>query len=420
MKTSVTGSHSSQPASAADSPFAAIDSVVMTTYGRYPLEISHGAGSRLYGTDGKEYLDFVAGIATCALGHAHPAVADAVSAQLRKVLHVSNLYILPQQIELAQWLVDHSPADKVFFCNSGAEANEAAIKLSRKFASIRRGVTEPIILSAESSFHGRTLAALTATAQPKYHRGFAPLVPGFQYVPYNDTDALRRIGGEIGRSGKLAALFLESVQGEGGVRPGEKEYFKAARELCDETGALLVIDEVQTGVGRTGTFWGIEQLGVEPDLITSAKALGNGIPIGALLAKAHCAVFEPGDHASTFGGNAIACTAALTVCRIVGEQSFLRQVSARGEELERVLASISSRHPDLFAGSRGRGLIRGLVLRDEHTLQAADIVRAALAEGLLVLPAGPKVVRLVPPLIVTSKEIEEAGERLLRAVARAS
>ena len=411
---SASSSRAPEPASA--SFFNDIDSVVMTTYARYPLVISHGKGCRLYGADGTEYLDFVAGIATCALGHAHPSLIEAVTAQMKKVHHVSNLYVLPQQIELARWLVDHSPADRVFFCNSGAEANEAAIKLARKFALTKRGVIDPVILSAEGSFHGRTLAALTATGQPKYHKGFAPLVQGFQYVPYNDVAALERVGKELIASGRLAAIFLEPVQGEGGVRPGDAAFFKAARTLCDDTGALLVIDEVQTGMGRTGKLWGIEHLGIVPDMISSAKALGGGIPIGALLAKQHCSVFEPGDHASTYGGNALACAAAIEVCRTIGRDGFLDNVTQRGEQLNRALNDIASRNPGLFSGTRGYGLIRGLVLNEESPHQAADIVRAALGERLLLLPAGPKVVRLVPPLIVSKAEVDEAADKLDKAV----
>lgn len=395
-----------------------IDEFVMRSYARYPLVVSHGAGSRLYDTTGTEYLDFVAGIATCALGHAHPALVEAVSRQIRLVHHVSNLYVLPQQIELAALLTTHSAGDKVFFCNSGAEANEAAIKLARKHAHVRRGVATPVIISAEGSFHGRTLAALTATAQPKYHKGFGPLVPGFRYVPLNDSDALESSVRSLRPDEGLAAIFLEPVQGEGGVRLATKDFVRLARRLCDEAGALLLFDEVQTGIGRSGTFWAYEQLDVEPDLISSAKGLGGGVPIGALIAKETACVFEPGDHASTYGGNALACAAALAVCRIVVDPAFLAEVRERAFELEEGLRSLVASYPELFSETRGMGLIRGLVIREDIPMVAADLVRVALDERLLVLPAGPKVIRLVPPLTASSEEIADALERLERSAKR--
>lgn len=395
-----------------------IDEFVMRSYARYPLVVSHGAGSRLYDTSGTEYLDFVAGIATCALGHAHPALVEAVSRQIRLVHHVSNLYVLPQQIELAALLTTHSAGDKVFFCNSGAEANEAAIKLARKHAHVRRGVATPVIISAEGSFHGRTLAALTATAQPKYHKGFGPLVPGFRYVPLNDSDALESSVRSLRPDEGLAAIFLEPVQGEGGVRLATKDFVRLARRLCDEAGALLLFDEVQTGIGRSGTFWAYEQLDVEPDLISSAKGLGGGVPIGALIAKETACVFEPGDHASTYGGNALACAAALAVCRIVVDPAFLAEVRERAFELEEGLRSLVASYPELFSETRGMGLIRGLVIREDIPMVAADLVRVALDERLLVLPAGPKVIRLVPPLTASSEEIADALERLERSAKR--
>jgi acetylornithine/N-succinyldiaminopimelate aminotransferase len=278
------------------------DSVVMKTYGRFPLTLSHGRGSTLYDTDGNEYLDCVAGIATCTLGHADDRVADAVCEQVRKLGHVSNLYYIPQQGELAAWLVSHSPADKVFFCNSGAEANEAAIKLVRKYWHTRKGAGKdpatgamPVILTALDSFHGRTLATITATGQPKYHKGFAPLMPGFEYITYNSVDELRAAAARLGEN--LAGVMMEAMQGEGGIRPGNLQFFAAAREICDNADALLVCDEVQVGVGRTGKMWGFENLSVTPDVFTVAKGMGGGVPIGAMLCKESCNVFGPGDHA---------------------------------------------------------------------------------------------------------------------------
>ncbi|MBF2097014.1 MAG: aminotransferase class III-fold pyridoxal phosphate-dependent enzyme, partial [Gloeomargaritaceae cyanobacterium C42_A2020_066] len=261
---------------------SAVGSSLMSTYSRFPLSLERGEGCRVWDQEGREYLDFVAGIATCTLGHAHPAMLAAVTEQLQKLHHVSNLFHIPAQEALADWLVAHSCADRVFFCNSGAEANEGAIKLARKYAHTKLGIGRPTIITAEASFHGRTLAAVTATGQPKYHKHFDPLVPGFAYVPYNDLTALETLVAELDREERqVAAIFLEPIQGEGGVRPGQRDYFQAIRRLCDQKGILLILDEVQAGLGRTGRWWGHEQLGIEPDVFTSAKGLGGGIPIGA-------------------------------------------------------------------------------------------------------------------------------------------
>lgn len=269
-----------------------------------------GKGCKLFAADGREFLDCVSGIATCALGHSNDALSQAVSDQMKQVHHVSNLYLIPAQAGLAKWLCDNSIAQKVFFCNSGAEANEAAIKIARRHAS-NRGITKPVIITAEQSFHGRTLAALSATAQPKYHKGFGydgAMVPGFEYVPYNDAAALEKKVKEIQDSGRgLAAIMMEALQGEGGIIPGDKKFFAKVRSICDETGALMMCDEVQVGMGRSGMLWGYQNLDVEPDVFTSAKALGGGVPIGAMMAGPKVAdVFGPGDHASTYGGNPLA------------------------------------------------------------------------------------------------------------------
>lgn len=262
---------------------------VMNTYGRYPLTISHGKGSKLWDTEGKEYLDCASGIATCCLGHAHPALQKAVSDQMSRVHHCSNLYFIPEQAALADYLVSKSCADKAFFCNSGAEANEAAIKLARKYAHTKNNIDFPVIITAFNSFHGRTLTAITATGQSKYQKDFGPLTPGFEYVTYNDVESLRNMVSSIQAQksqGKgLAAIMMEPLQGEGGILPATPEFFEEVRKICSETGALMIVDEVQTGVGRTGKMWGYENFPVEPDVITSAKALGGGVPIGAMLCK---------------------------------------------------------------------------------------------------------------------------------------
>ncbi|HIK36140.1 MAG TPA: aspartate aminotransferase family protein [Thermosynechococcus sp. M98_K2018_005] len=396
----------------------AFDQVVMTTYGRFPITLVRGEGCRVWDDQGRSYLDFVAGIATCTLGHAHPALVETVSRQMQTLHHVSNLYYIPQQGALAQWLVAHSCGDRVFFCNSGAEANEAAIKLARKYAHTVRHIANPIIITAQASFHGRTLATITATGQPKYQKHFDPLVPGFAYVPYNDLAALEALVATLDQpEPQVAAILLEPLQGEGGVRPGDRPYFEQVRQLCTEKGILLIFDEVQVGIGRTGSLWGYETLGVEPDIFTSAKGLAGGVPIGAMIAKEFCAVFQPGDHASTFGGNPLATAAALTVCETLEKENLLENVRDRGQQLRTGLRELAAAYPQLIAEVRGWGLINGLELQPDTPLTAAEVVKAALAEGLLLVPAGPKVVRFVPPLIVSAAEIDMALGAVSRAFA---
>ncbi|MEO0825435.1 MAG: aspartate aminotransferase family protein [Cyanobacteria bacterium J06635_15] len=404
-------------ATSADFDQATFDQAVMTTYGRFPIALARGEGCRVWDTNGREYLDFVAGIATCTLGHAHPTMVEAVTQQIQKLHHVSNLYYVPEQGNLAQWLVAHSCADRVFFCNSGAEANEGAIKLARKYAHVKLNISDPVIITANASFHGRTLATITATGQPKYQKNFNPLVPGFHYVPYNDIAALEAAVSEIDRDQRrLAAIMLEPLQGEGGVRPGDVAYFKRVRELCNQKGILLILDEVQAGMGRTGKYWGHEHLGIEPDVFTSAKGLGGGIPIGAMLCKTSCDVFQPGDHASTFGGNPFVCGVALTVCQTLEKENVLANVRDRGEQLRIGLKAIAQRYPNVIAEVRGWGLINGLALKEDSEITAIAIVKAAMEMGLLLVPAGPKVVRFVPPLIVSAAEVEQALKAIEQAL----
>ena len=395
------------------------DSSVMQTYGRFPIAIDKGEGCRLWDTDGKEYLDFVAGIATCTLGHAHPALIEAVTEQIKKLHHVSNLYYIPEQGQLAQWLVDNSCMDKVFFCNSGAEANEAAIKLVRKYAHTNMDeVKDPIILTAKASFHGRTLATITATGQEKYQKGFGPLPTGFAYVPYNDITAIKNAVTDLdeGTLSRVVGIMIEPLQGEGGVRPGDLEYFLKLRRICDENNILLIFDEVQVGIGRTGKLWGYENLGVEPDILTSAKGLAGGIPIGAMLCKDSCAAFEPGNHASTFGGNPFACAAAIAVLQTLETEGILQNVQQRGEQLRVKLRAVAQKYSNLFTEVRGWGLINGLQIKSDIDLTSIDLVKAAMDEGLLLAPAGPKVLRFVPPLVVSTEEIDEAASILERAI----
>ncbi|CAM9506460.1 unnamed protein product [Discosporangium mesarthrocarpum] len=416
------------PTSSAPVSREQFDSYVQSTYGRYPLTIVRGEGCKLYDTDGKEYLDFVAGISTCALGHADPDLVAAVSSQMKQFHHVSNLYYIPEQGELAQWLVENSCADRVFFCNSGAEANEAAIKLARKYAHTMRGVDEPVIVTAHQSFHGRTLATITATGQPKYQKSFGPLVPGFEYTTYNDIEELKGVVSRINDGAAegqptraVAAIMMEALQGEGGVVPATREYFEAVRQVCDDTGALMICDEVQVGMGRTGSLWGFENHGVEPDIFTSAKALGGGVPIGAMMCKAKVDVFQPGDHASTFGGNPLACAAAKCVTAKLQADggALLKNVQARGVQLRNGLQTLADKFPDTIEGFRGWGLMNGLVLREDSPVTAGAVVGEATKLGLLLVPAGPKVVRFVPPLVVSEEEVDMALATLQEAMAAA-
>jgi acetylornithine/N-succinyldiaminopimelate aminotransferase len=410
-----------------DSPIASdfdidrFNSNVMNTYGRFPIALERGKGCRVWDTDGKEYLDFVAGIATCTLGHAHPSLIDAVTQQIQKLHHVSNLYYIPEQGKLAEWLVNNSCASRVFFCNSGAEANEAAIKLARKYAHQVLELEQPVILTANASFHGRTLATVTATGQPKYHKDFEPLVDGFHYIPYNDIEVLKHAIADIDEGNRrVAAVMLEPLQGEGGVNPGTIEYFQAVRRICDETRVLLIIDEVQVGMGRSGRLWGHEYLGIEPDIFTSAKGLAGGIPIGAMLCRKSCDLFEPGTHASTFGGNPLACAASLAVAHTLERDNILANVRSRGEQLRARLQELIVKYPHLFTEVRGWGLIDGLEINPDLELTAIDFVKAAMEYGLLLVPAGMKVLRFLPPLIVSESEIDEAIDKLEKAIKKLS
>lgn len=395
------------------------DANVQKTYGRYKLTIDSGEGCFLKTTDGKTYLDCVSGIATCALGHNNKELTTAIEQQMKRVHHVSNLYFIPEQAALAEWLCANSGADKAFFCNSGAESNEAAIKLARRHAS-NRGITKPVIISAHQSFHGRTLAALSATQQPKYHQGFGydgEMVQGFEACTYNDIASLEEAVERATSDGKgLAAILLEPLQGEGGIIPGDPAFFARARELCDEAGALLMIDEVQAGMGRTGTLWGHENLGIVPDVFTSAKALGGGVPIGAMMARGDAAnTFGPGDHASTYGGNPLACAAGLAVAKYICDNDVLTNVNERSEQLTKGLEAMAKKYPTILGEVRGWGLLKGVECIAED-ITAGELVAAAMDEGLLLVPAGVNVVRFVPPLIITEEELAMAIDRLEAAV----
>lgn len=394
---------------------------VMGTYNRFPLSLLRGKGCWVWDDRSRRHLDAVAGIATCTLGHSNRALRKALTGQLSKLQHVSNLYRIPEQEQLAQWLVRNSCADSVFFCNSGAEANEAAIKLARKHGHLRRGIERPTIITASASFHGRTLAAVSATGQPRYHQGFEPMVEGFEFFSYNDLEDFEQLLERLEQNGpRVAAVLIEPLQGEGGVNPGDPAVMHAIREHCDQRDILLIFDEVQVGMGRSGRLWGYEQLGVIPDALTLAKGLGGGHAVGALMVRSKADVFEPGDHASTFGGNPLACRAGLTVASEIERRNLLQNVRERGTQLRAGLNTLVQHFPDLLAGSRGWGLLQGLVLREDCGITAMDVVKAALEEQLLVVPAGAQVVRMVPALVISSREIQALLTRLERALNRLS
>ena len=386
---------------------------VMNTYGRMPVNFISGAGSYLTDSEGKTYFDGLTGIAVCGLGHAHPHVAEALAHQAQTLLHTSNLYEIPLQTKLANRLCERSGMDNAFFCNSGAEANEAAIKLARKHGHQRRGIEQPVILTAAASFHGRTLAAVSATGQPKYHKGFEPMVTGFDYFPYNDLTALEALINRYEKAGpSIAAVLVEPLQGEGGVNPGDRVFFSRLRDICTENNILLILDEVQVGMGRSGRLWGYEQLGISPDAFTLAKGLGGGHAIGALLVNASADLFEPGDHASTFGGNPFACRAGLTVATEIERRDLLTNVTARGEQLRDGLQELVNCFPEHLQGVRGWGLLQGIMIREGSRWTAPALAKSAVDHGLLLVSAGPSVLRMVPPLTINKREVRELLRRL--------
>jgi predicted acetylornithine/succinylornithine family transaminase len=391
-----------------DAVRALTERYLMTTYRRLPVAFASGQGVRLTDLEGKHYLDFIGGIAVSSLGHRHPALTAALQAQAGRLLHVSNLYLIAEQAHLAQRLVEHSAAARAFFCNSGAEANEAAIKLARKYWRTR-GSSRHEIIVAQGSFHGRTLAALAATAQPKYQQDFNPLPPGFVTVPFNDGAALR-----AAVTDRTAAVMLEVVQGEGGYRFAASGYLSAVRDLCDEHGLLLVLDEIQTGVGRTGRWFAYEHFGIVPDVITLAKGLGGGVPIGALLATEAASAFVPGDHGSTFGGNPLACAAALAVVETIEREDLVRHAAEVGAYFLAALKTLAGRHP-VITDVRGLGLMIALDL----SIEAGPVVDACRDGGLLINAVQPQTLRIAPPLIVSTAEVDEALQILDRALSAA-
>lgn len=377
---------------------------IMNTYGRLPLAIAKGEGTLVWDADGKEYLDFVSGLAVNSLGHRHPRVVQAIKQAADTLIHCSNLYHIEPQGRLAKALTELSGLDRAFFCNSGAEANEAAIKLARRYAKLFVSPDRYEIITAHGSFHGRTLATVTATGQPKYHKGFEPLPAGFVYVPLNDVSALREA-----ITPRTCAIMLEPIQGEGGVHPCTPEYVQAVRSLCEEHNILLIFDEVQTGLGRTGKLFGFEHFGVTPDIITLAKALGGGVPIGAMLASERVAQgFEPGSHASTFGGNPLASSVALEVLRVLVDEGLVERSEKMGRVLAAKLEGLAQKYPQSLGSTRGKGLMLGTELKCD----GIPLLREAMNRGLLVNVVGSSVLRLLPPLVVTEQQIDRAVDIL--------
>jgi acetylornithine aminotransferase/acetylornithine/N-succinyldiaminopimelate aminotransferase len=384
------------------------DRYLMTTAKRFPLALVRGEGVRVWDSEGKEYLDFTGGIAVTALGHSHPKVVGTMREQAATLLHVSNLFHIPQQTHLAKLLCEHSFADRVFFSNSGAEANEAAIKLTRKWAKEHGASDRGDIISMRGGFHGRTLATVTATAQEKYQHGYEPLPGGFKYVPFNDLRAVERA-----IDSRTAGVLVEPIQGEGGVNIPDEGYLPGLRKVCDEAGILLVFDEIQTGMGRTGKLWCYEHAGVSPDVMTLAKALANGVPIGATLATENVArVFTPGTHGSTFGGNPFATAVGLTVFSTLVEERLPERAARMGRLLSDRLEAVRSKRPSAVKEVRGKGLLIGVDL----SVPVGDVLSACRERGLLVLTAGDNTLRLAPPLIVDEASVDRAAEIVERAL----
>ncbi len=376
---------------------------IINTYNRNPEAnplLVKGRGAKVWDENGREYLDFVGGLAVNALGHCHPNVVKAATEQMDKIIHSSNLFYTEPQVKLAHFLVENSAADKAFFCNSGAEANEAALKLARKYSKLFVDDRRYEFISAYGSFHGRTLATIAATGQEKVQKGFEPLMPGFRYANFNDLESFRS---QI--TANTCAVIIEPIQGEGGVHIASKEFLQGLRTLCDENKLLLIFDEVQCGTGRTGNLFAYENYGVEPDIFTLAKALGGGFPIGAMLCKEKVAAgFSPGDHASTFGGNPVACAVALSVLEEITREDFLYEAASRGEYFVNGLQELGDRFPELIKEVRGMGLIIGVELNKG----GQNVQKGCLRRGLLINCIGDSVLRFLPPLNVTGREMDVA------------
>lgn len=370
----------------------------MRTFNRQPVVLVRGQGARVWDEEGNSYLDMVAGLAVNVLGHCHPAVVDAITRQAGQLIHTTNIYYTTPQLELAELLIENSCADRIFFANSGAEANEGALKLARKWGHLQRDGAYGVI-TVSNSFHGRTLATLAATGQPKYHKPFAPMPDGFSSVEFNDLEALK-----AATTPQTCAIMLEVVQGESGIHPANHDYLVGVRRWCDEQGLLLIFDEIQSGLGRTGKFLSFEHHGIEPDVYTLAKGLAGGVPIGAFLAKEACSVLTAGDHGSTFGGGPLACAAGVATVRTIFEENLAGHSAEIGEYFLGQLQNLQKKH-DVVDEIRGIGL---MIAFDLKTDSAAKVVSDALKRGLILNPTGPKTVRMVPPLIIGRNEVDEA------------
>ena len=380
------------------------DRNIFQTYTRYPVVLVKGKGVKVWDAEGKEYLDFLSGIAVCNLGHCHPAVVRAAQEQMKKLIHVSNFFYTEPQAELAGLLTRHSFADRVFFCNSGAEANESAMKLARKY-SLEQGNTSRFeIITMQYSFHGRTFATLAATGQNKFHKGYEPLLPGFRYIPFNDISALRKA-----ITPRTCAVMLEPIQGEGGVNCPDRTYLAGVRELCDKHRLLLIFDEVQVGMGRTGKLFAYQHYGVQPDIMTLAKALAGGLPAGAMLAnKQVAASFTPGSHASTFGGNPVAMAAGVAVMKALVQGGVIENCRTMGTYFMQRLRALQKKFPAVIKEVRGKGLIIGM----ELTGDGRDVVKKCLEQGIIISCTLDRILRFLPPLIIKQKDIDTCIEML--------
>jgi len=393
---------------------ATFDEVIVPTYAPSSMVPVRAKGLDLWDQEGRQYLDFTAGIAVTSLGHCHPDVVRTLQQQAEKLWHVGNGYTNEPVLELARELVAATFADRAFFCNSGAEANEAALKLARKYAAKNGHEHKTRIISCVNSFHGRTLFTVSVGGQPKYTEGFGPLPADLTHIEFNNIDAAR-----AAIQDDVCAVMVEPVQGEGGVMPATPEYLRALRELCDQHGALLIFDEVQCGMGRTGQLFAYMGYGVIPDVLTSAKALGNGYPIGAMLTTNQCAAaFYVGTHGTTYGGNPLAASVALTVLRHINAPHFLQRVKTASTLLRQALQGLAEQYPQALAQVRGSGLLLGVQLTDAWKGRAKEITTAAQEQGLMLLIAGPDVLRFAPALIVSDEQIAEAAARLQRALAK--
>lgn len=386
------------------------DNYIMKTYKRFPANFVKGRGTKMYDETGREYTDFLTGVAVCNLGHSHPDVTSAIVKQAESYIHFSNLFYMESQGELAELLCENSFADRVFFCNSGAEANEGAIKLARKYAKEHLGKDKYEIITMLDSFHGRTFATIAATGQDKVKTGFDPLFPGFKYAEFNDIDALKATVTD-----KTCAVMLEPIQGEGGVNIPDVSYMLALREFCTKNNLLLILDEIQTGIGRTGKLFGYEHFGIEPDIMTLAKGLANGLPLGAFLTSEHIAQsFTPGTHASTFGGNPLCCSAAVATIKAVMNGGYLEKCAAMGEYLRAKLSGLKEKY-SFIKNVRGIGLLTGV----ELDFPGADIVTECFKRGFIINCTMDKVLRFIPSFLITKKEIDaliDALDEIMKAI----